>query len=147
MKTPFLLGRLVFGGFFLWSGIDHFRQKKELAQYAASKNVPLPDMAVAATGAMMIAGGTSVLLGIKPKFGTLALIGFLAGVSPAMHDFWKVEDPEKRASELAHFTKNMALLGAATTLMAMEEPWPVSVPIGQPSLLDRVRRFTREIAA
>jgi len=80
MRVPFLLGRLVFGGFFIMSGIDHFRHKKQMAEYAGVKKVPKPEIAVQATGAMLILGGTSILLGIKPKLGTLAVIGFLAGV-------------------------------------------------------------------
>jgi hypothetical protein len=46
MKLPFTLGRLLFGGFFLYSGINHFLQYKTLAQYAAAKQVPAPKVAV-----------------------------------------------------------------------------------------------------
>lgn len=143
MKAPFLLGRMVFGGFFLYSGINHFLNRKPLAQYAASKKVPLPDVAVAASGAAMIVGGGSVLLGIKPRLGTLAIMGFLAGVSPMIHDFWIHEDPNQRQAEMINFTKNMALLGGALALMGVEEPWPASVPIAQPNVVERARRFAR----
>ncbi|MGO9492857.1 MAG: DoxX family protein [Terracidiphilus sp.] len=146
-KTAFLLGRMIFGGFFLYSGIHHFQERKSLAQYAAAKNVPLPDVAVSATGAMLIAGGASILLGAKPKWGTLAAMAFLGGVSPMMHDFWKAEDPQQRQNDMINFIKNMAMLGAALALMGVEEPWPVSVPIGQPKATERVKRFARKIAA
>ena len=33
MKTPFLLGRLLFGDDFLYNGIHHFRKHKNMAQY------------------------------------------------------------------------------------------------------------------
>jgi uncharacterized membrane protein YphA (DoxX/SURF4 family) len=132
MKIPFLIGRLIFGGFFIYNGIHHFQQRRNLAQYAQSKKVPVPDVAVTATGAAMIVGGASVLLGIKPKLGALAIIGFLAGVSPVMHDFWKAEDPNQRMNDMVNFGKNMALLGAALALIGVEEPWPASVPIAQP---------------
>jgi uncharacterized membrane protein YphA (DoxX/SURF4 family) len=82
MKTVFLLGRIIFGGFFLYSGLHHFQDKKQLAQYAAAKNVPMPDVAVTASGALLMLGGASVLLGVKPKVGTLAIMAFPAGVSP-----------------------------------------------------------------
>src|SRR5579862_7174673 len=87
MKAPFLIGRLLFGGFFLYNGINHFRQRKMIAQYAGAKKVPKPDAAVIATGVALTVGGASVLLGIKPKLGTLAIIGFLGGVSPFIHNF------------------------------------------------------------
>jgi putative oxidoreductase len=147
MKTVFLLGRLIFGGFFLYSGIHHFQEKKSMAQYAAAKNVPVPDLAIPATGALLLLGGASVLLGVKPKIGTLAIMGFLAGVTPMIHDFWTSEDPQRRQTEMAQFMKNVALFGAAMTLMGVEEPWPVSVPIGQPSRLDLVKKYVRRVAA
>jgi putative oxidoreductase len=147
MKTVFLLGRLIFGGFFLYGGLNHLRERKNMSHYVASKNVPFPEAAVTATGAVLLLGGASVLLGVKPKVGTLAIMGFLAGVSPIMHDFWRAEDPAQRQNDMVHFMKNMAMLGAAMALMAHEEPWPVSVPIGQPNRLDRIKRFAQQVAA
>ena len=127
MKLPFLLGRLLFGGYFLYNGINHFREHESMEQYAGSKHVPKPGLAVKATGAALIVGGTSILLGFKPKVGALSLLGFLAGVSPTMHDFWNVEDPAERQQQMINFTKNMALAGAAVALVGVEEPWPASV--------------------
>src|SRR5205085_10676310 len=113
MRVPFLLGRMLFGGYFIMSGINHFKQTKQLAQYAGAKGVPKPDAAVRATRAVLIAGGTSILLGLKPKLGAAAIVGFLAGVSPIMHDFWN-EDAEQRMNDMINFTKNLALVGGAT---------------------------------
>jgi hypothetical protein len=33
MKAPFLLGRVVFGSFFLYHGINHLRSAKAMAPY------------------------------------------------------------------------------------------------------------------
>jgi putative oxidoreductase len=137
MKSVFLLGRLIFGGFFLYNGVNHLKERKALAQYAAAKNVPLAEVAVTATGVALIAGGASILLGVKPKLGTAAIAGFLAGVSPVMHDFWRVEDPNQRMNEMINFSKNMALLGSAIALMGVDEPWPASVPISQDEVAAR----------
>jgi putative oxidoreductase len=137
MKVTFLIGRLVFGGFFLYNGINHLKQRKQLGQYAESKNVPLAEAVVAATGVVLIAGGASILLGVKPKLGTAAIAGFLAGVSPVMHNFWSVQEPTQRMNEMINFSKNMALLGSALALMGLDEPWPVSVPISQDEIAAR----------
>ena len=147
MRVPFLLGRLLFGGYFVMSGINHFMKTRELSQYAGAKKVPRPDLAVKVTGAALIAGGTSILLGIKPKLGSAAIIGCLTGVSPVMHDFWKHEDPQQRMNEVVNFTKNLALAGAATALIGVEEPWPASVPVLQPSGGKRLQKFLRRVAA
>ena len=145
MRIPLLIGRALFGGFFIMSGVKHFQQQKQMAQFAAAKKVPKPDLAVKATGTMLIVGGASILLGIKPKLGTLAVMGFLAGVSPVMHDFWN-EDAEQRTNDMINFTKNMALAGGAMALMAVEEPWPASVPVLAPKK-NIIQRVLREVAA
>jgi uncharacterized membrane protein YphA (DoxX/SURF4 family) len=137
MKAAFLIGRLVFGGFFLYNGINHLKERKSLAQYAQTKNVPLADAAVAATGVVLMAGGASILLGVKPKLGTAAIAGFLAGVSPVMHDFWRINEPSQRMNEMINFSKNMALLGSALALMGVDEPWPASIPISQDEVAAR----------
>ena len=147
MKAPFLIGRLVFGGFFLYNGIHHFRDHKQMAQYAQMKGVPAGEVAVIGSGVALTVGGASILLGVKPKLGALAILGFLAGVSPVMHDFWKHEDPQQRQAEMINFTKNMAMAGAALALMGVEEPWEASVPIAQPSPTERMRSLGRRLQA
>ncbi len=147
MKATFLLGRMIFGGFFIYNGINHLKNRKMLAPYAAAKHVPLADIAVPATGALMLAGGTSILLGLKPKYGALAVLAFLAGVSPVMHDFWRAEDPNQRMNDMINFAKNMALAGAALAIMSVDEPWPASVPVAQPSRLEPVRKVVKNAIA
>jgi putative oxidoreductase len=137
MKAAFLIGRLVFGGFFLYNGVRHLKERKQLGKYAEAKNVPMAEAVVAATGVVLIGGGTSILLGVKPKLGTAAIAGFLAGVSPVMHNFWAVEEPQQRMNEMINFSKNMALLGSALALMGVDEPWPISVPISQEEVAAR----------
>jgi putative oxidoreductase len=146
MKAPFLIGRIVFGGFFIYSGIHHFLDYKMLSGYAASKKVPVPEAAVAVSGALVALGGASILLGLKPKFGAAAVIAFLASVSPMMHDFWRVDETQKTA-EMVNFTKNMALLGAALALAGVEEPWPAGISLEKPKPLARIMEFARRLAA
>lgn len=127
MNVPFLIGRSLFGGYFIYNGINHFKNRSMLAQYAAAKKVPAPEAAVLASGAALLAGGVSLALGIKPKLGVAAVVGFLATVSPVMHDFWRMEDADQRSSNMINFSKNMAMAGAALALAGVEEPWPASV--------------------
>lgn len=145
MKTPFLIGRILFGGFFLYNGVHHLMERKNMAAYTATKGVPAPELAVTATAVPLIAGGASLLLGLKPKWGALAVIGFLAGVSPIMHDFWRNEDPNERMNNMASFMKNLALAGGALALMGVEEPWEASVE--RPTLGQKVRKIGRQLAA
>jgi len=50
-----------------------------MSQYVAAKKVPLPDVPVTSTGAVLILGGATILLGVKPKYGAAALAGILIG--------------------------------------------------------------------
>jgi putative oxidoreductase len=125
-----LAGRVVFGGFFLYNGLNHFMQRDALVQYARSKGVHAAHAAVAASGVLLIGGGLSVLTGILPKLGAGLISTFLLGVSPRMHAFWRENDPEKRMHEMVNFTKNMALLGASLIAAGHPEPWPLRATPG-----------------
>jgi len=127
MRGLFVLGRALFGGFFAYNGIHHFLEARSMAQYAASKGVPQPDAAVRATGAMLVAGGASVVAGLHPREGLAALVAFLIPTTLQMHRFWDVDDPLKRQNEMINFAKNVALIGAALALMQLRQPWPASV--------------------
>ena len=127
MKGVFLLGRIIYGGFFFYNGINHMKEREKLQQYAGSKGLPSPELAVPASAALLTFGGASIMLGVRPKLGALAIAAFLATASTTMHDFWSDEDPAHKQNNLIHFSKNMALLGAAVAFAGIEEPWPASL--------------------
>src|SRR5690242_3199995 len=113
MRALFVIGRALFGGFFAYNGINHFLNLQSMSQYASAKGVPQPDAAVRATGAMLVAGGASILAGLKPRQGLAAIVGFLIPTTLQMHRFWEVDDPNQRLIEMTQFGKNVALIGAA----------------------------------
>jgi putative oxidoreductase len=123
----FIIGRVLLGGFFINSGINHFRGITMMSGYAQMKGVPMAKVSVAFSGVLLLVGGLSILLGIYPTVGVAALALFLIPVTYMMHAFWKVEDPMAKMGEMVNFTKNMALLGAALTLLAIPQPWMVSL--------------------
>ena len=127
MRALFMLGRGIFGGFFAYNGINQLQNLKQMSQYAGSKGVPAPEVAVPASAALLLAGGLSILAGAKPKQGLAAVVGFLIPVTLQMHRFWEVQEPDKRMTEMIHFSKNMALVGAALMMLQIPEPWPDSV--------------------
>jgi putative oxidoreductase len=127
MRALFVLGRAMFGGYFVYNGLNHFLNHKMMSQYAASKGVSNADVAVPTSGSLLVAGGLSVIAGIKPRQGLVSIIAFLIPVSLQMHRFWEVEGQQERMSEMVNFMKNMALVGAALTMMQIEEPWPIGI--------------------
>ncbi len=114
MEFLLLVGRIIFGGFFIMSGINHFTNAGMMSGYAKSKNVPAPYLAAVGTGVMLVLGGLSVLLGLFPVLGLILLIVFLVPTSVLIHNFWTVQDPQARAAEQVNFLKNLALTGAAS---------------------------------
>ena len=49
MRALFLLGRAIFGGFFVYNGVNHFMQRTSMSQYAKAKGVRAAEAAVPAT--------------------------------------------------------------------------------------------------
>jgi len=119
----FLAGRLLFGGFFVVSGLRHFIQLSAYAAYAASKRISAPRLGVLGSGLLAVLGGLSVALGAWPRYGVVLLVVFLVPVSLMMHNYWADADPQSRQSNQVHFMKNLALMGAALMLLAIPEPW------------------------
>lgn len=116
-------GRILLGGFFLLSGIRHLTDADTLAQYAGSKGLPAPKLAVLGTGLLLLAGAASVLAGFLPRLGLGLLALFLVAVTPVMHDYWTLGEAQARQAEQTQFLKNAALLGATLALMSLPTPW------------------------
>jgi uncharacterized membrane protein YphA (DoxX/SURF4 family) len=127
MDIVVLIGRILFGGFFSMSGLNHFRNLGMMSGYAQSKNVPFARLAVIRTGVMLVVGGASVLLGIVPIVGLTMLILFLLSALVTMHDFWNLKDPQQRAAEQVSFLKNVALIGASVALMYGASDWALAL--------------------
>lgn len=107
------LSRILFSIIFLSSAIGHLTNTDQMAQYAASKDVPAPKPAVILTGIMLLLGGLSIVLGLWVHIGAWLLIIFLIPTAIIMHNFWTIEDPGNRQNEQIQFFKDMALAGAA----------------------------------
>ena len=119
MQTVVLyLGRILFGGYFIMSGYNHFAHLKMMAGYSQSKGVPAAKSAVAITGALLLIAGITTLFNFYPAVGLVALIIFLVPVTFVMHAFWKIQDPLAKMGERVNFFKNLALLGGALLLLS-----------------------------
>ena len=127
MNALLLIGRIIFGGFFIYSGVNHFIGFEMMTQYAKMKGVPFPTFAQGVTGLLLLLGGLSILFGIYPYVGIVMLVAFLLPVSFMMHNFWTLADPQLRMAEKVNFMKNMALLGAILMFLAIPLPWALSV--------------------
>lgn len=116
MNILFLIGRILLGGFFIYSGFNHFSYMKNMVEYTKSKKIPAPHLAVAVSGLMILIGGLFVLFAFHFHTGLALIAIFLILVTPMMHQFWKEKD-HMRMIDQTSFLKNVAILGAVLILM------------------------------
>ena len=119
MSAILLIGRIIFGGFFIMSGINHFTKLEAMTGYAKYKKLPAAKVGVLVSGLMLLLGGAYVLLGFYVDLGALLLAIFLVLAAVIFHNFWKETDATAKQSEMMNFMKVFALAGAALILFAV----------------------------
>jgi putative oxidoreductase len=119
-----LLGRILFSGIFLMASPTLFL--RGTIAYAAQAGVPLANFLVPAAAILAIIGGLSVLLGYHARIGAWLLVAFLVPVTLFMHKFWGISDPAAAQMQMAHFMKNVSMIGAAL-MIASFGAGPVSL--------------------
>jgi len=126
-----LIGRVVFSFFFIYSGFNHLTKLSTYSQYAGASGVPAPTLLTAVSGLMLLAGGVSILLGVKARWGSLLIAAFLIPAAFIVHKFWGIADPMMAANQAAHFWKNISLTGACLMFYGLATlypgRWPYSI--------------------
>lgn len=126
-NIAFLIGRILIGLFFLMAGFNHFARLNMMAAYAKMKGVPAPAVGVVGSGILLVLGGASMLLGFHPTIGVILLLIFLLPTTFMMHNFWAIQDPQAKLTEMIMFQKNFAIVGLLLMTLLIERPWPVSL--------------------
>lgn len=131
LEGALLLGaRLLFGGIVAFQGLNHFLQYEQMTGYTGMKGVPLPGVAVVATGVMLLGGGLGIVLGVFPAIAAGALAVFFVVTTPVMHDFWAADEDEAQ-NEMIQFLKNAELFGASLLFLAVSgTEWAYAVGLG-----------------
>lgn len=115
--TLIIVGRVVFGGFFVIAGIRNFIHFDERRELKTNYGWVLPVPLLALGFAVQILGGLSVLLGMWPVLGALALIVFLLPATALFHNFLRFEGKE-RDPHLYLTLVNTALVGGFLMVIA-----------------------------
>lgn len=114
MRYLVLIGRVLFAAVFIAGAPRHFTH--EGVQHAANLGVPLAAVLVPISGVMALAGGVSVAIGYRTRWGAWLLVAFLIPVTLEMHAYWRLLDPAAIHVQQAMFAKNVSMLGAALLL-------------------------------
>ena len=67
--------------------------------------------AVRLNGAIQLAAGSALAMGVLPRLSSLAIAATLIPTTAAGHRFWEAADERERAQQRIHFLKNLAIFG------------------------------------
>lgn len=115
MRALVPIGRALFSLIFITSVFGHFTSGA--IDSAAAHGVPFATVLVPLSGILALAGGLSVLLGYRARFGAFLLLLFLVPVTLIMHRFWGLADPQLAMLQRVMFMKNLSMIGGALVLM------------------------------
>lgn len=116
-STLLFLGRLLFGGAFVFFGIRNFINFGKLRPSMAEMRLPLPDAALTVGLLLQTLGGALMAVGPLAPWGAAAIIVFLILATVLYHPFWAFAG-EARGPHLNAFITNCALSGGALAVIA-----------------------------
>jgi uncharacterized membrane protein YphA (DoxX/SURF4 family) len=119
MEIIFWVGKILLGGFFVWNGIEHFTNIKNLTGYAKHKKLPMAREMVYLSGVLLLLGGFSIIFTGFVDLGILILIVFMLTTTFMMHRFWELSDPMEKMHDKISFMKNLAITGALIMILVM----------------------------
>jgi putative oxidoreductase len=138
---------------FVYGGISTLRKPQDRVPGAApivekvtetaDKQLPVQvpkdvEQYVKANAALQVGAGVLFALGRLPRLTALALAGSTVPTTLAGHRFWEESDPKVSFEKIAHFVKNLGLLGGLLLAAVDTE--------GKPSVGYRARRAARKAA-
>lgn len=112
-RIPFLIvpGRALLSLIFVVSGISKILTWTSTTAWMASKGIPLPSFFAAMAALLEIGAGLALLFGHGIRLASFLLFIYLIPTTLIFHGFWNAGGIE-RSNQLAHFLKNIALMGS-----------------------------------
>ncbi len=115
--TLIILGRIIFGAFFLIAGVRNFARFGDRKTLATNYGFPLPALLLALGFATQTLGGLSLIFGLWTPIGAAALIGFLALATPLYHNLFLFTGKD-RDPHLYFALVNITLAGGLLLVIA-----------------------------
>jgi putative oxidoreductase len=97
----------------------HLAGYAQLRGCSESKGIPLAGPAVLVSGIGIVAAGIGVIVGVWADLAALGIAVFLFFTAFFIHAFWREHEPMGRITEMTQFQKDLALLGAALVILAV----------------------------
>src|ERR1700691_4066209 len=106
-----LVGRVLISLIFVLSGFMKIMGFGMMAGVLHSKGFPMASVALALTILIELGGGLSLLVGFQARAAAWILFLFLIPTTLLFHNFWAVAPGMEQQDQMAHFLKNMAIMG------------------------------------
>ena len=113
-----LAGRSALALVFILSGLNKLADPATTGAYIASRGLPLATLLAVLAGAVEVAGGLSVVLGARARWGALALAAFLVPVTIIFHNPAGLVGMAAQM-EMVQVLKNIAILGGLLTVASL----------------------------
>lgn len=113
-----MAGRALLGGYFAFTGLNHFMNSESMVGWISSKGYPAPEVLNYLAGGLLLFAGLGTVVGAAPTVSWGALTLFLLVATPLFHNFWDMEGDE-RQQQMTHFLKNVGLLGGVLLFGAL----------------------------
>lgn len=117
-KYGSLAGRVLIALIFVLSGFLKLTDTVGTAGYIASKGLPIANVLAVVAGVVEIAGGASLILGLKTRWGALLLAAYLIPVTLIFHNPAGLEGMAAQM-EKVQFMKNLAIFGGLLAVAAL----------------------------
>jgi len=111
------VGRVLICLVFVLSGLSKVMAYSMMVGYAASRGLPMANVALGAAAALEILGGLAILAGFQTKIVAWLLFLFLIPTTLLFHNFWTMQGMERMDNQ-GHFLKNLAIMGGLLILAA-----------------------------
>ncbi len=103
---------------FLASSVNVIQNAEQMTAPAEALGLPEPAQMVRLHGIVNLVGGLMLVLNVKPRLATWALIGNLIPTTLGGHRFWEEDEEGARIGQMVHFMKNMSMLGGLLGVLA-----------------------------
>ena len=115
-----IIARLLLSVVFISGGYNTLTKPGHRMKTLSNVGLPESEPLVRANGLTMLAGGVLLVSGLAPTLAASILAAALVPTTVAGHAFWKESDPQVRAQQIAHFAKNLSILGGLLLELELE---------------------------
>ncbi len=113
-----VIGHLMAAFLFLFRGVTAFPQFEDHLSRFQARGIPFARYVVLGGFGTMMVGGAMVAVDYYAWIGAAGLILFTVIANFMYHDFWTLEDPQRRQTHIWIFCNNIGVMGGLFMIMA-----------------------------